>query len=217
MKGAAHVLPHTVKRAVAPDSRTKRCDTLRISSMLKRLHRRLFVFALMAALPGLSLPAFAQKALRAPDVRYDPSTEEQTLAMLKLAGVGGKDVVYDLGCGDGRLVILAAKQFGARGVGIDIDPDRIKESIANAQKAGVSRRVKFLNQDLFEAKIGDATVVTLYLWPSVNMKLRPKLLKDLKPGTRVVSNMHDMGDWAPDKTIKADGHFIYLWIIPAKK
>jgi SAM-dependent methyltransferase len=181
------------------------------------MHRRVFALALMAALPGFSPPAFAQKALRAPDVRYDPSTQEQTLAMLKLAGVGAKDVVYDLGCGDGRLVILAAKQFGARGVGIDIDPERIKESTANAQKEGVSRRVKFLNQDLFEAKIGDATVVTLYLWPSVNMKLRPKLLKDLRPGTRVVSNMHDMGDWEPDKTIKADGHFIYLWIIPAKK
>ena len=180
------------------------------------MNRRLFAFALLAALPGLCLPAFAQKALRPPDVRFEPSTDEQTLAMLKLADVNAKDVVYDLGCGDGRLVIISAKQFGARGVGIDIDPERIKESTANAQKAGVSRRVKFLNQDLFEAKIGDATVVTLYLWPSVNMKLRPKLLKDLKPGTRVVSNMHDMGDWQPDKAIKADGHNIYLWIIPAK-
>ena len=180
------------------------------------MNRRWFVVALMAALPGLPAPAFAQKALRAPDVRYEPSTEEQTLAMLKLAGVDAKDVVYDLGCGDGRLVILAAKQFGALGVGIDIDPQRIKESTANAQKAGVSNRVKFLNQDLFEARIADATVVTLYLWPSVNMKLRPKLLKDLKPGTRVVSNMHDMGDWLPEKTVKADGHNIYLWTIPAK-
>jgi len=182
--------------------------------LMKRL---LFSLALMAAVGGLFLPALAQKSLRAPDVRYEPSTEEQTLAMLKLAGVTEKDVVYDLGCGDGRLVILAAKQFGARGVGIDIDPERIKESTANAQKAGVSRRVKFLNQDLFEAKIGNATVVTLYLWPSVNMKLRPKLLKDLKPGTRVVSNTHDMGDWLPDKSIKADGANIYLWTIPAKK
>jgi SAM-dependent methyltransferase len=184
--------------------------------LVELMKRRLFIFALMAALPGLPISAFAQKALRAPDVRYEPSTDEQTQAMLKLAGVNAKDVVYDLGCGDGRLVIIAAKQFGARGVGIDIDPERIKESTANAQKAGVSRRVKFLNQDLFEAKIGDATVVTLYLWPSVNMKLRPKLLKDLKPGTRVVSNLHDMGDWQPDKTIKADGHNIYLWTIPAK-
>jgi SAM-dependent methyltransferase len=180
------------------------------------MNRRLLLFALMAALPGLPIQAFAQKALRAPDVRYEPSTEEQTLAMLTLAGVTQKDLVYDLGCGDGRLVILAAKKFGARGVGIDIDPERIKDSTANALKEGVSRRVKFLNQDLFEAKIGDATVVTLYLWPSVNMKLRPKLLKDLKPGTRVVSNMHDMGDWLPDKSIKADGHNIYLWTIPAK-
>ena len=136
--------------------------------------------------------------------------------MLTLAGVNAKDLVYDLGCGDGRLVILAAKQYGARGVGIDIDPQRIKESTANARKEGVSSRVKFFNQDLFEANIGDATVVTLYLWPSVNMKLRPKLLHDLKPGTRVVSNMHDMGDWKPDKSIIADGHNIYLWTIPEK-
>jgi SAM-dependent methyltransferase len=180
------------------------------------MNRRSLAFALLAALPGLCLPAFAQKALRAPDVRFEPSTDEQTLAMLKLADVNAKDVVYDLGCGDGRLVIISAKQFGARGVGIDIDPERIKESTANAQKAGVSGRVKFLNQDLFEAKIRDATVVTLYLWPSVNMKLRPKLLEELRPGTRVVSNMHDMGDWQPDKAIKADGHNIYLWIVPAK-
>jgi SAM-dependent methyltransferase len=181
-----------------------------------QVSRRSFVLTPMAALPGLLLRASAQKALRAPDVRYEPSTPEQTQAMLTLAGVNAKDLVYDLGCGDGRLVILAAKQYGARGVGIDIDPQRIKESTANARKEGVSSRVKFFNQDLFEANIGDATVVTLYLWPSVNMKLRPKLLHDLKPGTRVVSNMHDMGDWKPDKSIIADGHNIYLWTIPEK-
>ena len=153
--------------------------------------------------------------LRAPDVRYDPSTREHVAAMLRLAGVGKDDVVYDLGSGDGRLVISAAKDFGARGVGIDIDPKLIRESELSAQREGVADRVKFRNEDLFEADIHEATVVTLYLWPSVNLKLRPKLWKELKPGTRGVSNMHDMGDWKPEKTILADGHFIYLWTIPA--
>jgi ribosomal protein L11 methylase PrmA len=137
--------------------------------------------------------------------------------MLKLAKVNKNDIVYDLGCGDGRLVITAVKEFGARGVGIDIDPQRIKESVANAEKAGVTGRAKFRNEDLFEADIHEATVVTLYLWPSVNLRLRPKLLKDLKPGTRVVSNMHDMGDWAPQKQIVVDGHNLYLWTIPTPK
>jgi ribosomal protein L11 methylase PrmA len=136
--------------------------------------------------------------------------------MLKLAGVTSKDTVYDLGCGDGRLVITAAKEFGARGVGIDIDPERIKDSTRNAEQAGVTRQVKFQNEDLFEADIRGATVVALYLWPSVNLKLRPKLLKELKPGTRVVSNLHDMGEWQPEKQIQVDGHPIYLWTIPAK-
>jgi SAM-dependent methyltransferase len=164
----------------------------------------------------LAAPCAAQNApLRAPDVRYDPSTREHVAAMLRLAGVGKDDVVYDLGSGDGRLVIAAAKDFGARGVGIDIDPKLIQESELNAQREGVADRVKFRNEDLFEADIHEATVVTLYLWPSVNLKLRPKLWKELKPGTRVVSNMHDMGDWKPEKTILADGHYIYLWTIPA--
>lgn len=133
--------------------------------------------------------------------------------MLELADVNKRDIVFDLGSGDGRLVIAAAKTFGARGVGIEIDPKLVAESNARARSAGVARRVEFRTQDLFEADIRKATVVMLYLWPSVNLKLRPKLWKDLKPGTRVVSNSHDMGDWKPDQTIKADGHFIYLWTI----
>ncbi len=178
--------------------------------------RRLIFLPMLAALLCCEHTASAQKApLREPDVRWEPSTTDQTLSMLKLAGVTRKDIVYDLGCGDGRLVVTAAKEFGARGVGIDIDPERIKDSVANAQKAGVTRRVQFRNEDLFEADIREATVVTLYLWPSVNLKLRPKLLKDLKPGTRVVSNLHDMGDWTPEKRIEVDGHPIYLWTIPA--
>jgi 2-polyprenyl-3-methyl-5-hydroxy-6-metoxy-1,4-benzoquinol methylase len=170
----------------------------------------------VAALSGFQNPAAAQKGpLRAPDVRYEPSSQEQTKAMLELAGVTRKDVVYDLGCGDGRLVITAAKEFGARGVGIDIDPERIQEAVANTRKQKVTGRVEFRNEDLFEADIREATVVTLYLLPWVNLKLRPKLWKDLKPGTRVVSHSHDMGDWAPEKTVEVEGHQIHLWTIAA--
>lgn len=170
----------------------------------------LLAFTLSAA------PLAAQKApLRAPDVRYEPSSPEVVTAMLKLAGVKKGDVVYDLGCGDGRIVIAAAEKFGARGVGIDIDPERIKEARANARKAGVTGRVKFRNEDLFEADIRQATVVALYLFPRVNLRLRPKLWKELRPGTRIVSHYHDMGDWKPEKEIEADGHKIYYWTVPA--
>jgi len=140
--------------------------------------------------------------------------------MLELAEVKANDIVYDLGCGDGRIVIAAVKQFGARGVGIDIDPERIRESRENARLAGVSDRVTFVNQDLFDAKIGEATVVTLFLWPEVNLRLRPKLLRELEPGTRVVSYWHDMGDWKPDKEIRShvegESQPIYLWRVPAR-
>jgi SAM-dependent methyltransferase len=172
--------------------------------------RRFFFIA------AVVLTAFAQKpSLRAPDVRYEPSTPEQILAMLQLAGVTRHDIVYDLGCNDGRLIIIAAQKFGARGVGIDIDPQRIQESIANARQAGVERLVTFRNEDLFTADIHKATVVTLYLWPWINLKLRAKLWRELKPGTRVVSHYHDMGQWLPEKQIVVEGHKIFLWIIPA--
>lgn len=163
-------------------------------------------------------PLRAQKApVRPPDVRYEPSTPEQVQEMLRLGGVKKSDIVYDLGCGDGRIVIAAAKEYGARGVGIDIDPQRIDEAEANAKAAGVTGLVKFRTEDLFEADIAEATVVTLYLWPWINLKLRPKLLKELKPGTRIVSHYHDMGDWAPEKKIQVDGHWIYLWTVPREK
>jgi SAM-dependent methyltransferase len=163
-------------------------------------------------------PLYAQQAgkLRPPDVRYEPSSPEIVAAMLKLANVQPGDIVYDLGCGDGRVVIAAAQRFGARGVGIDIDPQRIKEAQENARKAGVQGRVQFRNEDLFEADFRDATVVMLYLYPWVNLKLRPKLWSDLKPGTRVVSHSHDMGDWKPEKEIEVEGHTLYFWTIPAK-
>jgi SAM-dependent methyltransferase len=162
-------------------------------------------------------PLAQQKPLRAPDVPFDPSPHTVVEQMLKLADIRKTDVVYDLGCGDGRIVIAAARQYGARGVGIDIDPQRIKESQQNARTAGVAGRVAFRNEDLFEADIAEATVVTLFLWPEVNLKLRPKLLADLKPGTRVVSYYWDMGEWQPERQIEINGHSIYLWTIPARR
>ena len=125
--------------------------------------------------------------------------------MLRLSGVTKDDVIYDLGSGDGRLVITAAQNFGARGIGIDLDPQRISESRDNARQAGVTDHVQFLEQDLFEADIREATVVTLYLLPQLNVQLRPKLLDDLQPGTRMVSHDFDMAEWKPDQTVRLKG------------
>ena len=136
--------------------------------------------------------------------------------MLELGGVKKGDILYDLGCGDGRIVITAAKKFGTRGTGIDIDPARIREANDNARKAGVTGRVKFIEQDLFESKFSDATVVMLYLFPDINLKLRPTLLRDLKPGTRIVSHAFDMGDWKPDKELEVEGEQLYFWVIPPR-
>jgi SAM-dependent methyltransferase len=166
--------------------------------------------------------AAAQPA-RTPDVAYVPTTNVAVEAMLKLADVTSSDTVFDLGCGDGRIVIAAAKLRGARGVGIDIDPVRVRESRANAKKAGVAKRVRFEENDVFEADIHEATVVTLFLLPELNVKLLPKLLRDLKPGTRIVSNTFDMGDWQPAKEVTVGdpdeaghpfSHRLYLWIVP---
>jgi SAM-dependent methyltransferase len=162
---------------------------------------------------------------RQPDVPYVPTTEAAVQEMLKLAEVKKSDVVYDLGCGDGRIVIAAAKSFGARGVGIDINPQRINEAKQNAKTAGVDNMVRFEENDLFQADIREASVVTLFLLPQINLKLRPKLLQDLKPGTRVVSNTFDMGDWKPEKEATVGGndsdfeplsHKLYLWIVPPR-
>ncbi len=149
------------------------------------------------------------------DVPYVPTRENVVDAMLQMADVKKGDVVYDLGCGDGRIVITAAKNHGATGVGFDIDPERIAEANANAKTAGVTDKVKFVNANLFEADLSKATVITLYLLPSVNMKLRPKIL-DLKPGTRIVSHAFDMGDWKPEKTETVNGATIYFWRVPEK-
>ncbi|MBD2451473.1 class I SAM-dependent methyltransferase [Nostoc sp. FACHB-152] len=147
------------------------------------------------------------------DVPYVPTPQPVVDAMLNVAKVTKNDVIYDLGSGDGRIVITAAQKYGARGVGIDINPERIQEANANAQKAEVTDRVEFRQQDLFKTDLSEATVVTLYLLPEVNLKLRPTLLK-LKPGTRIVSHAFDMGDWEPQQTLQVDGKTVYYWVVP---
>jgi precorrin-6B methylase 2 len=157
------------------------------------------------------------KQLRSPDVVFVPTPYEAVDAMLKVAKAGKDDVVYDLGSGDGRIPIMAVQKYNAtRAIGIDINPERIREAEANLKAANVGDRVRFLNEDLFEANIGDATVVTLYLLPSLNLKLIPKLLAELKPGTRIVSHAFDMGSWKPQQTLNAGGSTVYFWTIPAK-
>jgi 16S rRNA G966 N2-methylase RsmD len=168
-----------------------------------------------ATMPAAALMALAQgqATLREPDVIYVPTPDYVVEAMLKMANVTASDVVYDLGSGDGRIPITAAQKYGARGVGIDINPQRIKEANENLAKAGVGDKVQFLNQDLFETDLSPATVVTLYLLPSLNQKLMPKL-KALKPGTRIVSHSFDMGTaWPPEKTEDVKGRVIYYWTI----
>ena len=169
-----------------------------------------------------------------PEVPYVPTPPEVVAEMLRMADVTQDDVLYDLGCGDGRIVITAAKELGCRGVGIDIDMTRIQESRVNASNAGVANKVEFLHMDLFEADISQASVVTLYLLSRVNLKLRPKLFLELKPGTRVVSHDFSMGDWEPEKSVVIedkvdyvpfhdtrfvddywDKHTVYFWVIPA--
>ena len=147
---------------------------------------------------------------------YVPTPQEVVDEMLKLAKVTKDDVVYDLGCGDGRVVVTAAKTYGARGVGIDIDPQRIAEARENVKKAGVEDRVKIIEGDLFQTDLSPASVVTLYLLPSLNLKLKPKLMSELKPGTRIVSHAFDMGDWKPEKESDVNGRHVYFWTIPAK-
>ena len=173
-------------------------------------------------LSAVTAAAQNDKPKREPDVPFVPTTEEAVQAMLKLADVKKSDVVYDLGCGDGRIVVAAAKLYGAHAVGIDINPVRIEEARETARKAGVENLVKFEENDLFEADIHEASVVTLFLLSSVNLKLRPKLLHDLKPGTRIVSNTFDMGDWKPEKELTVGNpdeeswlsHKLYLWTVP---
>jgi len=169
------------------------------------------LIAVSAALIAAA-PSFARDQY--PDVIYVPTPHEVVDDMLRLANVHKGDVLYDLGSGDGRIAIAAAKKYGIKAVGIDIDPERIREATENAKKAGVTNLVQFRQEDLFKADFRDATVVTLYLLPSLNLKLRPTLLR-MKPGTRVVSHAFSMDDWRPDQTDNVEGRTAYLWIVPA--
>jgi len=189
---------------------------------MKQKHMRLITLLVCVAaliLPVTGRASFTQTngEVRAPYLTTPPEVVEQ---MLKVAKVTRDDVVYDLGCGDGRIVIAAAKKYGARGVCVEIDPARIKEARENAQKAGVADRLEFIEQDLFETDLSRATVVTLFLMKSLNLRLRPKLLRELKPGARVVSHAFDMGDWKPSKEVEVNrgGTWgkVYYWIIPAR-
>ena len=151
------------------------------------------------------------------DVPYVPTPQEVVDGMLELADVKKGEVVYDLGCGDGRIVITAAKKFGATGIGVDLNPERIEEANANAVEAKVTDKVTFHEGDLFNFDFSKADVLTLYLLPDVNLKLKPKILAEMKPGSRVVSHAFNMGDWEPDKSTTIDGRNVYLWVIPEKK
>jgi SAM-dependent methyltransferase len=169
-----------------------------------------FVLAVLVPAPG----ARQIKRLRAPDVKFVPTPQSVVDAMLELAHVTPADVVYDLGSGDGRIPITAAKKYGARGVGIEIDMFYLRDAFDNLAKAGVGDRVRFLNEDLFESNISEATVVTLFLLPRLNLQLIPKFKRELRPGTRIVSHKFDMGDeWPPEQTQDVDGLMIYLWTI----
>jgi precorrin-6B methylase 2 len=200
------------------------------SMQLNRLLALLFAgvsiagFGAVGCAPSSDLQADAQPAAvptitpaRSPDVPYVPTPQSVVNEMLKIAKVGTNDVVYDLGSGDGRIPIAAVQKYGAqRAVGIDINPERIEEANENAKRAGVSDRVQFRQQDLFETNLQEATVVTLYLLPAVNQQLRPKLLSELKPGTRIVSHAFDMGSWKPEQVVEVDGRTIYYWTVPQK-
>ena len=147
-------------------------------------------------------------------IPYVPTPQPVVDAMLKIANVGKDDLIYDLGSGDGRIPVTAAQRYGARGVGIEIDPQLVQEADKNGKAAGVSDRVQFRNSDLFKTDMSEATVVTLYLLTENNLKLRPKLLQELKPGTRIVSHNYDMGDWKPERVEQVNGSTIYLWVVP---
>jgi SAM-dependent methyltransferase len=172
---------------------------------------------------ALALALFASGAIgqnRAPDINYVPTPLPVVERMLELARVGKDDVVYDLGSGDGRIVITAARRYGARGVGIEINPVWVRDARAIAERLGVADRVSFRIEDLFLTDLDDATVVAFYLFPTVNRKLQPKLARELKPGTRVVSHEYLIGDWPPDYTetmvVEGERHVIHLWTVPPR-
>jgi SAM-dependent methyltransferase len=184
----------------------------------------LAALSLAAATPGAphaKAPCAAQRAPYAAqaheaDVLYLPTPAPVVAQMLRLAGVSPADVVYDLGSGDGRIPIAAAREHGARGVGIELDARLIELARCKAREAGVDRRVEFRQQDFFKADLREATVVTLFLFPELNRRLKAKLLAELKPGARIVSHRFDLGDWRPQRTVQTDGSPILLWVVPAR-
>ena len=185
---------------------------------MKRILCAIALACLVLASPAAHTLAQQTAPARTPDVIFVPTQDPVVAGMLKLANVTKNDVVYDLGCGDGKIVIAAAK-LGARGVGVDIDPQRVKEASENAKAAGVSDRVQIIHGDIFDPnlKIGDATVVTLYLLEWLNVKLMPRLKSELKPGTRIVSNTFTMGkEWPAEKTVEVGNYQIYFWTIPKR-
>jgi precorrin-6B methylase 2 len=183
--------------------------------MFSKLQPLLSLSLLPALGLGFSLSVLAQDQVKR-DVPYVPTPEHVVKRMLELAEIKPGDFMMDLGSGDGRIAIAAARDHGARAVGIDIDPQRISEARENAKKAGVEDKVEFKQENLFETPIKDADVITMYLLTSVNLKLRPRLLEELRPGTRLVSHAFDMGDWEPDVRETVDGRSVYKWVVPAK-
>lgn len=184
-------------------------------SPLPRVVAALVTLALLAGCAGGSSAPRTPPRL---DAVWVPSAPEVIAVMLNAAGVGPGDLVYDLGCGEGEIVIAAALR-GARGVGVDLDPERISNARVNAARAGVTDHVTFVEQDLFTTDVSRATVVTLYLGPDVNRRLRPKLLRELRPGARIVSHDFSMGDWTPEHMFtvpQAPGHVVYLWRVPPR-
>ncbi len=198
-------------------SRLERLDPVRLAALFAALLAGLPVQGreVREARPGAPGATAPAKPERTPDVVYVPTPDRVVATMLDLAKVGKDDVVYDLGCGDGRIVIAAARRGAKRALGIDIDPQRIREARANVRSAGVEDRVEIVEGDLFELPLGGATVVTLYLLPDLNLRLRPKLLA-LKPGTRIVSHEFDMGDWRPEQEVHVDGKTVYAWTVPQR-
>ena len=185
-------------------------------SLSTSLHARISPFR--APLGAATTVAVAEQTRApTPDVHFVPTPTAVVDAMLELANVTSSDVVYDLGSGDGRIVIAAAQKFGARGVGIELDTQLVSEAKKKARKAGVADKVTFISTDLFKADISEATVVTLYLLPSINLRLQPKLMRELKPGTRIVSHRFDMGSWKPEQELIVRGVRVFLWTIPDKQ
>ena len=176
-------------------------------------------YALCAVLSALALGCGTTRPSGGPDTPFVSTPAPVVSAILALAGVTGDDVVYDLGSGDGRVVITAARDFAARGVGVEIDPKLVHRSTENAYRSGVSDRARFVWEDLFKVSVADASVVTLYLLPEVNLKLRPKLLAELRPGARIVSHDFSMGEWVADRVERVKGpereHVLYYWVVPA--